>query len=317
MSLWTSAVAAQDTVPSDDERAAAQVLFDEGRKLIKEEKIELACAKFAESMRLDNAVGTQLNLADCYEKLGRTASAWINWVEAAARSKKAGQEKRQAIAEERAAALEGTLSRMTITVPHDVDGLEIRRDGELVGRAQWGIAMPVDPGVREIVATAPGKKPWKKRVKVGKESDNVMLEVDKLANAPVEKKTTTLVEDNTPQLAGGIAALGVGAVGIGLGIGFGVLAMNKNDESLPHCLPDDENKCSSEGASLRREAITFSHVSTAGFVVGGVGIVLGIVLIATTPGIGSSDEGDKPKERALIVPWLDPKSGGMLFHTRW
>src|SRR5262245_52199416 len=88
MSLWTTAVAAQDTVPSDDERAAAQVLFDEGRKLLKDEKIELACAKFAESMRLDHAVGTQLNLADCYEKLGRTASAWINWVEAAARSKK-------------------------------------------------------------------------------------------------------------------------------------------------------------------------------------------------------------------------------------
>jgi hypothetical protein len=324
MAAWTSTAAAQegDRVPSDDDRAAAEVLFKAGRALLEEEKYTDACAKFAESMRLDPALGTQLNLADCYEKMGRTASAWANWVEAATRARKAGQDNRVKIAEDRAAALEPNLSRMTINVPFELEGLEVRRDGVLVGKAQWGTAMPVDPGEREIVATAPGKKPWKKRVKVGEANDQVEVEIGKLQNAPVAVAPPQKAEpeDGTAQLAGGIAAGSVGLVGLGLGIGFGVLAMNKNDDSLPHCLPDNVNKCTSEGASLRSEAITFSHVSTTGFVVGGVGLVVGIVLIATAPGLGGSEDekGKEGKKSALLVlPWFDHQGGGLGAGVRW
>ena len=56
--------------------AAAEWLFREGRALMKKGDFAPACAKLAESQRLDPAVGTLMNLAECEERIGRTASAW-------------------------------------------------------------------------------------------------------------------------------------------------------------------------------------------------------------------------------------------------
>src|SRR6266498_1038121 len=67
---------------SAENRAAAQALFDLGRTLITSGRAEEACPKFEESQRLDPGVGTQLNLADCYDRTGRTASAWTLYIEA-------------------------------------------------------------------------------------------------------------------------------------------------------------------------------------------------------------------------------------------
>jgi len=69
-----------------------------------------------------------------------------------------------------AAALEKTLSRLAIVVPPAVGtlgGFVVRRDGEEVGPATWGSALPVDPGVHAIEASASGKLVWKTTVMVG------------------------------------------------------------------------------------------------------------------------------------------------------
>src|SRR5512136_2811036 len=62
--------------------AAAEVLFREGRKLVAANDFAAACPKFAESQRLDPAVGTLLNWAACEEHVGKLASAWQRWKEA-------------------------------------------------------------------------------------------------------------------------------------------------------------------------------------------------------------------------------------------
>src|SRR5512139_3095133 len=68
--------------PSREDQAAAEALFLQGGKLKAQGKIEEACNKWAASQRLDPAVGTLLFLGDCYEALGRTASAWATFTEA-------------------------------------------------------------------------------------------------------------------------------------------------------------------------------------------------------------------------------------------
>ncbi len=71
---------------------------------------------------------------------------------------------RAADAHQRAAALEPGLPRLAIEVSAAAraePGLEIRRDGVLIGEAQWGVAVPVDPMGHLVLATAPGHDPWR------------------------------------------------------------------------------------------------------------------------------------------------------------
>src|SRR5262249_58286049 len=76
-SLWiTSPAWAQSAAPTDDASAAARTLFSEARELAAQGKYEEACPKFQESQRLRASMGALYNLADCWDHLGRTASAW-------------------------------------------------------------------------------------------------------------------------------------------------------------------------------------------------------------------------------------------------
>lgn len=141
--------------------AAAQALFDAAKQLMAQGKYADACPKLEESQRLDPGIGTQFNLAACYEQLGRTASAWSLFLEVAGASKAAGQLEREKVARQRALALEPKLIRLTITAPADAPAdLQVKRDGVAVGRAQWGMPVPVDPGKHTIEATAAGRRPF-------------------------------------------------------------------------------------------------------------------------------------------------------------
>src|SRR5450432_3403221 len=59
-----------------DDSAAAQALFDQGKKAMAALNYAEACPKLEESYRLQEALGTLLNLADCYQRQGKLASAW-------------------------------------------------------------------------------------------------------------------------------------------------------------------------------------------------------------------------------------------------
>src|SRR5262245_40239679 len=48
--------------------ARAEAAFDKGRALLQQGRVAEACLELEESQRLDPGLGTQLNLADCYER---------------------------------------------------------------------------------------------------------------------------------------------------------------------------------------------------------------------------------------------------------
>ena len=62
--LWAAPAAAQST--------EANLLFDEGRKAMAARDYPQAITKLQQSQKLDPAVGTLLNLAECFSVLGRT-----------------------------------------------------------------------------------------------------------------------------------------------------------------------------------------------------------------------------------------------------
>lgn len=147
--------------------ADAEALFQEGRRLIKAGKLAAGCDKLAASERAETSVGTLLNLGDCREKLGKLASAWAAFRKAEALAKRTHDDgRREAEARKRALKLEPRLVSIVIEVPHRVDGLVVRRDGELLDPGAWNTPLPIDPGTYTIVATAPGYVPWHQAIEV-------------------------------------------------------------------------------------------------------------------------------------------------------
>jgi hypothetical protein len=162
--LATAEVRAQ----SDTESALAEALYRQARDLMASGKLEEACPKFAESYRLDRATGTLLNLAACYERQGKLASAWLAYSDGVIAARRDGRTDRVKYAEEHLHDLEPKLSRVTLVVPSETDdpALELSLDGAPVGRAARGVPTPVDPGRHVVEAKAPGKEPFSKAIDI-------------------------------------------------------------------------------------------------------------------------------------------------------
>jgi hypothetical protein len=161
-----------------DRAATAEDLFRQGLQLTRSGRFADACPKFAESHRLDPAFGALINLAACYEKLGRTASAWQAYVDAADLARDKGQPARAKTARDKASRLAPRLVRLEIRLGPDVEarGLTITRNGAPVDPALVGHAVPVDPGDYEIVATRQGAEPWSTSV-TAKQPGQITVEV--------------------------------------------------------------------------------------------------------------------------------------------
>jgi hypothetical protein len=277
--------------------AGAQVLFDEGKKLMNDGRWAEACPKLEESEKLDPGMGTEFNLAVCYEHVGRTATAWAVYLGVASAARASGQAARERVAREHAAAVEPRLVKMAIVARASDEGLRITRNGIEVGRGQWGTPMPVDPGDQRVTASAPGKRTWEKTVRV---TSGATIEIPALEDEPAragsgeppaQRAATPVMAPiytqpeprsgaNTQRVIGGAVAV-AGLVGVGVGVVFGLSSRNKRDEAGAFC--NAENQCTEPGLSLRDDAMQAGTISTVAFVAGGAALVGGIVLFATAP----------------------------------
>src|SRR5262245_21810388 len=102
-------------IAAAQDRAAARTLFDEGTRLVEQGDFAGACPRFAASLEAEVKLGTKLALASCYETIGRTASAWAEFRDAAALANRAGETEaaREKFARDHARDLEAKLVRLT------------------------------------------------------------------------------------------------------------------------------------------------------------------------------------------------------------
>jgi hypothetical protein len=298
-------------------RAAAVALFDEGRKLKAEGKLAEACPKLEQSQRMDPGVGTLFHLSDCYERQGRTASAWVGFREVASEAKAAKREEQERVARERAAALEPKLTRLVIEVdPAAPPGIVVRRDGAPVAKELWGSKLPVDPGETRVEASAEGYEAFSSKSRVEGEGQVVTIRIPALTKragaqpplvapppatpppaAPVAPAAPPESEPAPPGAAAsgggsprgtiGLVVAGVGVVGLGVGTFLGLGAKSTFDDSDPHC--DDAGKCDQTGVDLRSDAVDQGNLATIVFIGGGVLAATGVVLWATAPGNDADD----------------------------
>lgn len=304
---------------SATDAALAEKLFQDGRALMAQKKFADACAKLAESQRLDPGVGTLLNLAECFEKNGQVASAWATYREADAAATREGQKKRTVYAVARVKALTPELSYLTVEAPAAAPaGLRVTCDGKAIGAATMGSPMPFDAGPHRVEATAPGRHTWSKSVDLSPKSSLKVsvpdLEVEAPPPPPPEPvrppPAAVLVPAAPPpapdqgssspaQRVTGVILGAVGIAGIGVGSYFGIRAMgNHNDAENNHC---SAVSCDPTGGSLNDDARGQATISTIAFAAGGVMLVAGAILYFTAPA-GAGKSGKSGKASRLASP---------------
>jgi hypothetical protein len=273
-----------------DDKAAAQVLFDEGRKLMDQGKFADACPKLESSQRLDPGAGTLLNLAACYDKNGQTASAWVTYTDAATASEERHPDWAKR-ANERVKALYPKLSKLTVEMTSPPPGAVVKRDGKALDVGSLGVAMPVDPGHHVVDVTAPGKLPFHQEVDVAAQGAEARVTIA-LEAAPEQHIEQPLrpVEPLPPADTGrgngmrvaGIVIAGVGVAGVGVGALFGGLAIGQKNAATPNCTAD-LSRCNSAGKSSIDNAMALANVSTVAFIAGGVLLAGGLTLFFVAP----------------------------------
>jgi hypothetical protein len=313
--------------------AAATVQFDKGRSLFKAGKFAEACAAFEQSQKLEAAFGTLYNLAGCYMKIGKLASAWVAYRELAQRDSKAA---RKADSARRAKEIEPRLPRLLIAVSEKASkaappGLVVEMNGQDV-TSLIGVENPIDLGSYTLVARAPQFKDAEASVEVTSEGKAVTatLELERAPRevappvapppvAPVVKATDApdkpIDDEPAPashrRLYGAITG-GAGVALIGTSLVFGSLASGKWSDVKKLC--GDDATCdpdqSAEGRRLSDAAHRNATVATGLAIGGAVAVGVAAYLWFTAP--------SRASHTALrLVPGAGPTSAGLTLHGQF
>lgn len=283
--------------------AAAEALFDQARSAMDHEEYEEACTKFRESNRLDPAAGTLLNLANCEELRGKLATAWELF--RAVEDQLPPGDDRIPEARDRAAKLKPRLPRLTIDAGNPPpDGMEVKRDGVVLGSASLGSPLPVDPGEHEVVVTLRGQSPKTFQVSLN-EGESKTLDITG-AGSDVGGGGTGQLDSSSGNQTLGYVFGGIGIAGVVFGSITGVMALGKKSTVDEQC--DSARFCSGEGADAASSGSTLATLSTVGWVVGALGIGAGAYFLLT---------GEKEGPKTGIQAGLTPSGSALSLFHQW
>ncbi len=234
---------------------AADQLFSEGRAALAANNPAEACKKFEAAIKLDGtATGTMLNLGLCYEKLRKYATSldWFRRAQTAATENHLGDYEKAA--KEHTLELRDLVNTLHITV-EGADQAEVEVGGRQVRPTDYG-RFEVDPGALEIVAHAPGKRPFTQTIDVPERTKNDVHQAIEVRIDLTQAVIPVFVDRGAGRRK---AALFVGAGGVAAlaftGI-YGVVQKGKFDDAEGN--PTTQNR-------IRKQV---RYVGTSVFIVG-------------------------------------------------
>jgi len=309
----------------EDDSKRAQTLFDQAVESARGGDYATACQQLEQSLKLHDGLGTQFHLAGCWQKLGRTASAYALFDQVANKAHELGQTEREELARARLEALLPKLSRLRIEVIKPPAHTAVFRDDQSVPESEWGKPVPVDPGTHEVRVTAEGKEPWATKIDLTDPATTVVVSVPALADsakaapepearavvkAPVPEPTAParapveVAEDGGTRRTIAIIVGGVGVAALAGGILEGAAYVHDNREAKGLC-PFGIN-CTTEEITQHAQAVddartarTWSYV---GIGVGSAAILTGAYLYLTAP--------RAPERQRAMAVTLDPLIDG-------
>ncbi len=290
----------------------AEMLFREGTEKLDAGEIDPACEALTESLRLDQQLGTLLNLALCHEKQGKVASAWLEYGTGAIWAAAVGRIDRRDFAHQHASDLERWMSRVQLDlklVPHPV----VEIDGQPLSPSLYSLPIFLDPGAHIVTVRTPGKKLYRTYAIVpastlpgqpGPTAQTITVPalgdaIDWNAVASVGEPVPRHVWWGARRIAGlGVASAGV--VGLGIGAYFGVHSIVQLGDINAHC---QGGTCDARGPSLHNQAKTSETVSLVALGAGAVAVgVGGFLWFAPRLRLGPT---------VIVEPVVGARDGGM------
>ncbi len=300
--------------------AVAEALFRSARTLVAAGNFAEACPKFAESQRIDPKLGTLLNLALCHANEGKTASAWVEYTQAAELAARAHQGERERVARKGAADLEAVLPHVVLRAA-TTEPMDVTWDGKTMSSAILGTPFPVDPGAHQLIASAVGRSSFTQMVTVPPGSGEQTVAIPALeplaavvARPPPPPPPPVEVRYGHPVL--GYSLIGGGAVAIITGSIFGALAFGKKGAADGLCGPvycysqAALSSAKSDISSLQAFEATSTITISAGLVAAGAGLFF--VLRSGTRTESAPAPGTVPESPvARVTPMVGPGQGGV------
>jgi hypothetical protein len=305
--LAPSGAAAQDS------KASAEELFQLGKAAMAKNDLTKACAYFQGSLNADFALGTLLNLGICLEQAGTLASAWGAFRSLEDKARQAGptQAERARYAHDRAELLRPRLSRLRIVLSPEakaVNGLTVKIDGVVAQPELFEVGVPVDPGTRGVVVSAPAHDDWNETVTVAGEKQKLDLTVPGLKLSPVMAPPVAPAPPPPPPSSTrtvGFVIGGIGAASLVAGGVFGLLALGASkDSKCDGCIDGSDELTNAKAAYSRANA--FAWVTNIALGVGVVGLGVGTALVLT------SGSGAKKRTAQLLLSPSGVGIGGTL-----
>jgi hypothetical protein len=221
------ATASAEPLPDRSKR-----LFNEGLTL-KDQGDPRACDRFAESYSLVAAPGAGFNLAECMEQQGQLLRAWQLYNAAIDEWNRTAQERRAAVAKERARAIEMKLVTLVVEIDEPtLDKLSVTI-GKRVIEPKRKIRELADPGDIEIRAVAPGRVPFVQTVHADAGATRkVRIALDAIGtNAAGEPLVETHRRRSRVALAGALALVGTGGLVAGTVLFLDARKLQSNGET--------------------------------------------------------------------------------------
>lgn len=279
----------------------AQEQFEQGRALVKAGKPAEAIPKFLASIAAEPTLAALLNLADCYEKTGKLASARARFEQAQelARDK---DPVRADEARKRAELLAPRVSMVTLIPPPKVEGVRVWVDGVEVPSSAWGVPRPFDAGPHEVVSQDARGKRKVGTVEVPVSAARLTFPIDAepepatagpsgpvvappQSAAPPPDRGEPKTSDGGTLRTVGVVVGATGLVAIGVGAVTGVIALGASSDLKSACstYPQCPTGQRGELTDLDDRARSFGTISTVTFISGAVLLAVGTVMFLAAP----------------------------------
>src|SRR5262249_30095876 len=142
------------------DKKRADKLFEDGRRYLANKEYALACTAFEQSQKADPAIGTQLNIALCYEQWGHFVAAVKAYEEADRLATAKRDAARAKAARKKSDELTAKVPHLSVAVPVDADASAVFvLDGKEVDLAALTAELLLEVGEHTIEVRTPGEAP--------------------------------------------------------------------------------------------------------------------------------------------------------------